>query len=102
MKLNQINKNLYLNLFIVIFVFCLDRVTKYYVMYISGNSFGLDLFSSKYLNISPIWNKGISFGLLSFDEIKMYNLLTLFILVIILVLIILAIKNNGLKRFLFL
>ena len=102
MKLNQINKNLYLNFFIVIFVFCLDRVTKYYVMYISGNSFGLDLFSSKYLNISPIWNKGISFGLLSFDEIKMYNLLTLFILVIILVLIIMAIKNNGLKRFLFL
>ena len=92
MKLNLINKNLYLNIFIGIFVFCLDRATKIYVIHISENSYGLELFSSKYLNISPIWNKGISFGLLSFDEIKFYNLLSLFISVIILVLIIMAIK----------
>ncbi len=98
MKLNLINKNLYLNIFIGIFVFCLDRATKIYVIHISENSYGLELFSSKYLNISPIWNKGISFGLLSFDEIKFYNLLSLFISVIILVLIIMAIKYKGLKR----
>jgi signal peptidase II len=102
MKLNKINKNLYLNIFIVIFIFFLDRVTKNYVMYISNNSFGSEIFSSKYLNILPIWNKGISFGLLSFDEIKLYNLLSLFISIIILLLVIIAFKNQGLRRFLFL
>ena len=102
MKLNKINKNLYLNIFIVIFIFFLDRVTKNYVMYISNNSFGSEIFSSKYLNILPIWNKGISFGLLSFDEIKLYNLLSIFISIIILILIIIAFKNQGLRRFLFL
>ena len=102
MKLNKINKNLYLNIFIVIFIFFLDRVTKNYVMYISDHSFGSEIFSSKYLNILPIWNKGISFGLLSFDEIKLYNLLSIFISIIILILIIIAFKNQGLRRFLFL
>ncbi len=102
MKLNKINKNLYLNIFIVIFIFFLDRVTKNYVMYISNNSFGSEIFSSKYLNILPIWNKGISFGLLSFDEIKLYNLLSLFISIIIILLVIIAFKNQGLRRFLFL
>ena len=102
MKLNKINKNLYLNIFIVIFIFFLDRVTKNYVMYISDHSFGSEIFSSKYLNILPIWNKGISFGLLSFDEIKLYNLLSIFISIIILLLIIIAFKNQGLRRFLFL
>ena len=102
MKLNKINKNLYLNIFIVIFIFFLDRATKNYVMYISNNSFGSEIFSSKYLNILPIWNKGISFGLLSFDEIKLYNLLSLFISIIIILLVIIAFKNQGLRRFLFL
>ena len=102
MRLNKINKKLHLNIFIVIFIFFLDRVTKNYVMYISNNSFGSEIFSSKYLNILPIWNKGISFGLLSFDEIKLYNLLSLFISIIILLLVIIAFKNQGLRRFLFL
>ena len=102
MKLNKINKNLYLNIFIVIFIFFLDRVTKNYVMYISNNNFGSEIFSSKYLNILPIWNKGISFGLLSFDETKLYHLLSIFISIIILLLIIIAFKNQGLRRFLFL
>ena len=102
MKLNKINKNLYLNIFIVIFIFFLDRVTKNYVMYISNNSFGSEIFSSKYLNILPIWNKGISFGLLSFHETKLYHLLSIFISIIILILIIIAFKNQGLRRFLFL
>ena len=102
MRLNKINKKLHLNIFIVIFIFFLDRVTKNYVMYISDHSFGSEIFSSKYLNILPIWNKGISFGLLSFDEIKLYNLLSIFISIIILLLIIIAFKNQGLRRFLFL
>ena len=44
-----------------------------------GNNFGNDIFSSKYLNIFPIWNKGVSFGLLSFDKMHLYHLLSFLI-----------------------
>ena len=102
MKFKENTKKIYLNLIIVFFIFFLDRITKVYVMYLSQKNFGYELFSSKYLNIFPIWNKGISFGLLSLDQKNLYNLLSILILIIIIILIIMAIKSNGLKRFCFL
>ena len=102
MKFIENTKKIYFNLVIVFFIFFLDRITKVYVMYLSQKNFGYELFSSKYLNIFPIWNKGISFGLLPLDEKNLYNLLSILILIIITILIIMAIKSNGLKRFCFL
>ena len=98
MKFIENNKKFYLNLSIVFFVYILDRITKIYILHLTQNNFGSEIFSSKYLNIFPIWNKGISFGLLSFDKINLYHFLSFFISVIILVLIIMAIKNQGFKR----
>ena len=98
MRSIQKNRKLYLNLFFVVFVFILDRTTKIYILHLSKNNFGSEIFSSKYLNIFPIWNKGISFGLLSFDKMHLYHLLTFLISIIILILIIMAIKNQGFKR----
>jgi len=98
MKFIENNKKFYLNLSIVFFVYILDRITKIYILHLTQNNFGSEIFSSKYLNIFPIWNKGISFGLLSFDKMNLYHFLSFFISVIILVLIIMAIKNQGFKR----
>ena len=98
MKLIENKKKLYLNLFIVFFVYILDRISKVYVLHLTQNNFGIEIFSSKYLNIFPIWNNGISFGLLSLDKTNLYNLLSIFISIIILILIIMAIKNQGFKR----
>jgi len=98
MKFIQNNKKFYLNLSIVFFVYILDRITKIYILHLTQNNFGTEIFSSKYLNIFPIWNKGISFGLLSFDKMNLYHFLSFFISVIILILIIMAIKNQGFKR----
>ena len=98
MKFIQNNKKFYLNLSIVFFVYILDRITKIYILHLTQNNFGSEIFSSKYLNIFPIWNRGISFGLLSFDKMNLYHFLSFFISVIILILIIMAIKNQGLKR----
>ncbi len=98
MKFKQKSKKLYLNLFFVFFVFILDRTTKIYILHVSKNSLGSEIFSSKYLNIFPIWNKGISFGLLSFDKMHLYHLLSFLISIIILILIIMAIQNHGFKR----
>jgi len=102
MKFIQNSKKFYLNVSVVLFIFFLDRISKIYVMHISQNNFGYELYSSKYLNIFPIWNRGISFGLLSFEEKNIYNLLSILILTIIIFLIVMTVKSNGLKRFCFL
>ena len=102
MKFINNKKKLYLSLLIVFLVYILDRITKIYVLHLSQGNFANEIYSSKYLNIFPIWNKGISFGLLSLDQKNLYNLLSILILIIIIILIIMAIKSNGLKRFCFL
>ena len=79
------SKTFYLNFIIILSIFILDRLTKFYVIYldkINGNS---EIFSSKFLNIYLIWNEGIAFGLFSFDENNLYNFLTIFILIIVFV-----------------
>ena len=45
-----------------------------------------------------IWNEGIAFGLFSFDDTKLYNVLTLLILIIILVIVFMINKSVGLKK----
>ena len=98
MKFINNKKKLYLSLSIVFLVYILDRITKIYVLHLSQGYFGNEIYSSKYLNIFPIWNKGVSFGLLSFDKTNLYHLLSIFISIIIFVLIIMAIKSESLKR----
>ena len=98
MKFINNKKKLYLSLLIVFLVYILDRITKIYVLHLSQGNFANEIYSSKYLNIFPIWNKGISFGLLSFDKTNLYHLLSIFISIIIFVLIIMAIKSESLKR----
>lgn len=98
MKLIYINKKFYFNSLIICFIFLIDRITKIFVIYRYKENFGTQLYSSSYLNINLVWNEGIAFGLLSFNESQIYNLLTLFISVIILIIFIMVLKNSGLKR----
>ena len=98
MKFSYDTKKLYVNLSIVFFVYFLDRITKFYILSLSQNNFEVEIFSSKYLNIFPVWNKGIAFGLLPFEKIYTYHLISFFIFIIIFILIIMATKNHGTKR----
>ena len=59
----------------------------------------VDIYISPYLNFYLIWNKGIAFGLLSFDGSFIYNLISTIIVIISLVVLILIIKSEGLKRY---
>ena len=59
----------------------------------------VDIYISPYLNFYLIWNKGIAFGLLSFDGSFIYNLISTIIAIISLVVLILIIKSEGLKRY---
>ena len=99
MILKFFNKNFYISFSLVTLIYFLDRFTKIFVIQLDKNNFGLDIFSSAYLNIVLIWNKGIAFGLFSFDETHLYNILTLIILIIVVILVIMSLKNHGFKRY---
>ena len=94
-----LNKTFLKNLSLIFLIFLLDRVSKIYVIYLDKKLFGSEIFSSKFLNIYLMWNEGIAFGLLSFDDTKLYNTLTILILFIILVIIFMISKSEGLKKY---
>ena len=99
MKINNLGKNFYINLSLVILIFLIDRISKIYVIFLDNKFLGSEIFSSKYLNITLIWNEGIAFGLLNFEKNYLYNILTIFILTVIILILFMIIKTEGLKRF---
>jgi signal peptidase II len=90
-------KNL-INLVIVLVVFITDRVSKIYILKIAELENKVDIYLTPYLNIYLIWNKGIAFGLLSFNEVFIYNIVTLIIVVITTAVLVMIVKNIGIKR----
>ena len=96
---DYLNKNFIINLFTVIIIFSLDRISKFYVISQSEKNLSYDLFESKFLNINLVWNEGIAFGLLSFDKNHLYNLLTILIIVLIIIIFFMILKSKGLKKY---
>ena len=94
-----LSKNFYINSFIVSFIFFLDRISKIYIVNLNNLNYSTELYQSKFLNITLIWNEGIAFGLLSFSENNLYNLLSLLIGIIILVVFNMIIKNDNFTRY---
>ena len=94
----MIFKNLLNNISLTFLIFLLDRVSKIYVINLDKKLSGSEIFLSKYLNISLIWNEGIAFGLLSFNQENLYNLLTFLIILIIFFILIMIFKSSGLKK----
>ena len=102
MRIKNFNKNFLINLLLILSIFSFDRLTKIYVIYLNDKFLGSEIFSSKFLNVHLIWNEGIAFGLLSFNEIIFYNILTFIIAIIILLILFLIIKSKGIKKYLLL
>jgi signal peptidase II len=94
-----LSKNFYISFSIVALIYFLDRLSKIYVIQLDKNNLGSDIFNSTYLNIVLIWNKGIAFGLLSFSESYLYNIISLIISIIIVTLVIMSLKSNGFRRY---
>jgi signal peptidase II len=93
------SKKFYIYLFFVFLIFIFDRLSKIYIINESLKNLDNFILKSAYLNIRLIWNEGIAFGLLSFDDKALYHSLSLLILLIILVIIYMIIKSDGLKKF---
>ena len=102
MIFKNLNQRYLINLLFIFFIFLFDRISKIYIIYLDQKLSGAEIFSSKFLNITLIWNKGIAFGLLNFEKNNLYNFLTVLILIIILVIALMSINTEGLKKFSFL
>ena len=94
-------KKILFNFLIISLIFFIDRISKNYILKIAEQESLVDIYINSYLNFYLIWNKGIAFGLFSFDQNLIYNFVTLIIVVISLVIIILIIKTNGIERYSF-
>ncbi len=92
-------KKILINFVIVLVIFLADRVSKIYILKIAELENKVDIYLTFYLNLYLIWNKGIAFGLFSFDESFIYNAITILIILIIVVVLAMIIKSDGLKRY---
>ena len=92
-------KTLFLNFIILIIIFSIDRISKFYILKLAQVESSVDIYVTSYLNLFLIWNKGIAFGLLSMNESIVYNFITLIISLIIVVILFMMWKNNNIQRY---
>ena len=69
-------KKIILNFIIVGVIFLTDRISKIYIIKISALESKVDIYLTEYLNFYLIWNKGIAFGLFSFEDNFIYQLIS--------------------------
>ncbi len=94
-----LSKDLLISLILITSIFALDRISKIYVIHLDNKLSVTELFSSKFLNISLIWNEGIAFGLFSFNDNNLYNYLTIIIFLVIMVILIMILRCEGIRRY---
>jgi len=66
-------KKFFLYSAIVIFIFILDRISKLYILNLVEINNEVDIYIFSFLKLYLIWNKGIAFGLFSFELNSFYN-----------------------------
>jgi len=90
-------KKLLIYSFIVILIFILDRVSKLYILNLAETNNSVDLYINSFVNLYLIWNKGIAFGIFSFEENFIYNFITILIIIINFIILIMILKTNNYK-----
>ena len=92
-------KKILINIAIVLLIFLTDRISKIYILKIAELENTVDIYINSYLNFYLIWNKGIAFGMLSFNENIIYNMVTLAITIIVITILIMVIKAKGFRKY---
>ena len=97
----MIKKQFILNFLIIFFIFFLDRISKIYILNLAESQGIIDITINPFLNIILVWNSGIGFGLLQFDENIIYNLITVLIVIVNIIIIYLLFNSEKLHKILF-
>ena len=96
---NETNKKIIIYILIIFFIFLLDRITKILILNIAEETGEVDIYINSFFNLYLVWNKGIGFGLFSFDQNHIYNGITLFIFIINLIIVYLIYKEKTPKTY---
>jgi signal peptidase II len=94
----KINNKIFLNISIIISIFFFDQISKSYVINFLSLS-NTEIYLTSFLNLQLIWNDGVAFGLLSFDNSFYYNLITLLIFLVIIILLFLLKSQDQYSYF---
>ena len=92
--INEKNTKIIIYIALVLSVFALDRISKTIILNILDEVGKVDIYINSYFSLFLVWNKGIGFGLLSFDKSYDYYVITLIILIINLIIIYLIYKEK--------
>jgi lipoprotein signal peptidase len=92
-------KKFFLYSAIVIFIFILDRISKLYILNLVEINNEVDIYIFSFLKLYLIWNKGVAFGLFSFEQNSFYNFITILIIIINLVILIMITKLNDIRAY---
>ena len=87
---------------IIFSIFFLDRISKIYIFDIFDKNQIQEIAIFSFLNFYLIWNEGIAFGLLNFDSQKIYNIITIIIILISLIILFYALKLKNYSGYFFL
>ena len=98
MRIKELLKKNLFNLFIIVFIFLLDRISKYLVLELFYKTSEKEVIITSFLSFNLLWNEGIAFGLFQFKESIFYNSITLLILIVLCIVGWLASKSNGLEK----
>ena len=96
MSKNNLRKFLLYFLLITV-VFFIDRISKLYIIDLFNDKNLLNIYVTPFLNIHLVWNQGIAFGLLSFDNSFFYELITILIVGIIIIITLMITKAKNLS-----
>ena len=99
MILKNLDKKFLTNSLLVLTIFLIDRISKIYVINLDKKLLSSEIYTSKFLNISLVWNEGIAFGLFSFNKENFYDILTGLIFLIIFGIIYISFRSKGFQRF---
>ena len=92
-------KKVIIGIILLVIIFFLDRITKILILNIVEETGKLDIYVNSFLNLYLVWNKGIGFGLLSFDQKSTYNVISFLILLINLIIIYLIYNEKSIKTY---
>tara|TARA_B100001250_G_C19804270_1_gene792524 strand:- start:1982 stop:2470 length:489 start_codon:yes stop_codon:yes gene_type:complete len=95
-------KKIIISILLLVFVFALDRITKIIILNIAEETGVVDIYINSFLNLYLVWNKGVGFGLLSFDQDHIYDTVTFVIFLINIVIVYLIFSEKSYKSYFFL
>ena len=92
-------KKIFFYSIIILVIFLIDRLTKIYILDLASKNQLVDFYITNFLNIYLIWNKGVSFGLLSTESEFFYNSINFLIISINIVIFIMILRAEDYKKF---